>query len=65
VAQQFKRCTKRDRDVSGVKRVEAPVIASSPEVADGLNRPLGPFSLRSTGGHFVENVKVGTALVLW
>jgi hypothetical protein len=37
VAEQFKRCTKRDRDVSGAKRVEARFIASSPEVADGLN----------------------------
>jgi hypothetical protein len=36
----FKCCTKRDREVSGAKRAAAPRIASSPEVADGLNRPL-------------------------
>jgi hypothetical protein len=40
VAEQFKCRTKRDRDISGAKRVAAPAIASSPEVADGLKRPL-------------------------
>jgi hypothetical protein len=38
VAQLFKPCTKRDRDISGAKRAAVPFIASSPEVADGLNR---------------------------
>jgi hypothetical protein len=65
VAEQFKCCTKRDRDVSGAKRVETPFIASSPEVADGLNRLLGPFSFRCKRGQDVEKVKVRTALVLW
>jgi len=65
VAQPFKRCTKRDRDVSGAKCVETLFIASSPEVVDGLNRPLGPFSLRCKRGQDVEKVKVRTALVLW
>jgi len=36
----FNCCAKRDRDVSGAKRTAAPRLASSPEVADGLNRPL-------------------------
>jgi len=40
VAEQFKCCTNHDRDISGAKRVETPFIASSPEVVDGLNRPL-------------------------
>jgi hypothetical protein len=65
MTEQFKRCTKRDRDVSGAKCVETLSIASSPEVVDGLDRPRGPFSLRWKPGHDVENVKVRTALVLW
>jgi hypothetical protein len=40
MTEQFKRRTKRDRDVSGAKCVETPFIASSPEVVDGLNRAL-------------------------
>jgi hypothetical protein len=63
--QLFKGCTKRDRDVSGAKHAEAPRIASSPEVADGSNRPLGPFSHRWKRGQDIEKVKVRTALVLW
>jgi hypothetical protein len=40
MTEQFKRCTKRDRDVSGAKCAAAAKTASSLEVADGLNRPL-------------------------